>query len=87
MFYDNHLHLRLLSYNIPVIIFCGGTGTNIRGFFEPKACIPVNGMPLLYHIIKKYLESGFTKFILPVGLGAEKISDLVSKDNLRRLKS
>ena len=20
--------------NIPVIIFCGGTGTNIRGFFE-----------------------------------------------------
>lgn len=68
--------------NIPVIIFCGGTGTNIRGFFEPKACIPVNGMPLLYHIIKKYLESGFSKFILLVGLGAEKISDLISKDNL-----
>jgi len=70
------------NIDIPVIIFCGGNEANIRGFFEPKACIPVDGLPLLYHVIKKYIESGFSRFILPVGFGAEKITKLVSKENL-----
>lgn len=67
---------------IPVIIFCGGVETNMRGFYEPKACIPVNGLPLLFHVMKKYLESGFSRFILTVGYGADKISHLITKQNL-----
>ncbi len=57
------------------IILCGGEGTRLRPItYEiPKPMIPINGKPLLEHIIDGLREGGIDEIILAVGYKHEKI--------------
>lgn len=52
-----------------VVILCGGQGTRIRDVDAdiPKPMIPIGGRPILWHIMKRYAQYGFTDFILCLG--------------------
>src|SRR5580692_10866946 len=57
------------------VILCGGLGTRIRDVADniPKPMVPVGGLPILWHIMKFYAQSGFNDFVLCLGYKAEVI--------------
>lgn len=63
--------------NIPVVIFCGGTGTRMREEteFRPKPMVEIGGRPILWHIMKGYAHQGFKRFVLCLGYKAWMIKD------------
>lgn len=52
-----------------VMILCGGEGLRMGSLVEslPKPFLPINGIPILYRIIKHYREYGHRQFILCTG--------------------
>jgi glucose-1-phosphate cytidylyltransferase len=52
-----------------VVILCGGKGIRAFPFSEymPKPMMPVGGAPILRQIIRLFVESGFTQFVLAAG--------------------
>ncbi len=73
------------SLDIPVVIFCGGTGSRMREktMFKPKPMIEVGGRPLLWHIMKIYSHYGFNKFIVTLGYRGDYIQRYFKKDPKR----
>jgi len=63
-----------------VVILCGGKGTRSYPFTEyfPKAMMPINGSPIIVHLMKIYAEQGFTEFILAAGHRKEILADYFS---------
>ncbi len=61
--------------NIPVFILAGGMGTRIKEEtdFRPKPMIPIGDQPIVFHIMRKYSNHGFKKFIICVGYKSEVI--------------
>lgn len=60
-----------------VVILCGGQGTRIRDVAEdiPKPMIPINGLPILWHIMKYYAHWGHKQFVLCLGHKGHAIKD------------
>jgi len=60
-----------------VIILCGGKGTRSYPFTEyfPKAMMPINGSPIIVHLMKIYADQGFKRFILAAGHRQEILRD------------
>lgn len=60
-----------------VVILCGGKGTRSYPFTEyfPKVMMPVNGTPILVHLMKAYASQGFTDFVLAGGHRIEMLYD------------
>ncbi len=60
---------------VPVFVLCGGLGTRLREETElrPKPMVPVGNRPILWHIMRKYSQHGFNRFILCLGYKAEVI--------------
>jgi len=60
-----------------VVILCGGKGSRIYPFSEyfPKPMMPVNGRPILVHLMNIYARQGFTKFVLAAGHRKEMLID------------
>lgn len=60
-----------------VVILCGGKGTRSRPFTEyfPKVMMPINGTPILVHLMRIYASQGFNRFILAAGYRIEILSD------------
>ena len=57
--------------NIPVIIFCGGEGTRMRGgTLTKKELVEIGGRPIIWHVMRIYSAYGFRKFVLPLGYEA-----------------
>jgi len=56
-------------------VLCGGLGTRLREETElrPKPMVPVGNRPILWHIMRKYSQHGFNRFILCLGYKAEVI--------------
>ncbi len=52
-----------------VLILCGGRG--IRSFpftqYLPKPMLPINGTPVVVHLIRSFIAQGYTRFILAAG--------------------
>ncbi|MCK5025399.1 MAG: nucleotidyltransferase family protein [Nanoarchaeota archaeon] len=59
------------------IILAGGKGTRLRPLtdFTPKPLLPVNGKPIIEHIIDNLKRGGVKHIILSVGYKADKIKD------------
>ena len=51
-----------------VVIMAGGKGIRLRPFTEkcPKPLLPVNGKPMLEHILERAKAEGFTQFVISV---------------------
>jgi glucose-1-phosphate cytidylyltransferase len=60
-----------------VVILCGGKGTRSYPFTEyfPKVMMPINGSPILVHLMRIYAAQGFTRFVLATGYRKEMIYD------------
>ena len=66
------------------MIFAAGLGTRLRPLTDtlPKALVPVCGKPLLYHVMRKLIASGFDDIVINVHHFAGKIREyLASQDN------
>ncbi|MCB8945135.1 MAG: NTP transferase domain-containing protein [Ardenticatenaceae bacterium] len=61
---------------IPVVIFCGGQGTRMRGgTLTKKELVEIDGRPILWHVMRIYSTYGFNRFVLPLGYGADQIKN------------
>lgn len=60
-----------------VVILCGGKGTRSYPFTEymPKVMMPINGTPILVHLMRIYAAQGFTSFVLAAGHRKEMLFD------------
>jgi glucose-1-phosphate cytidylyltransferase len=60
-----------------VVILCGGQGTRAYPFTEyfPKPMMPINGKPILVHLMHIYAEQGFQRFVLAAGHRQEILLD------------
>jgi glucose-1-phosphate cytidylyltransferase len=60
-----------------VVILCGGKGTRSYPFTEyfPKVMMPINGTPILVHLMRIYAQQGFTQFVLAAGHRKELLYD------------
>ena len=65
------------------MIFAAGLGTRLRPLTDsmPKALVPVNGKPLLEHIILKLKDAGFDEIIVNVHHFPDKIIDFLRSKN------
>ena len=60
--------------NIPVVIFCGGQGTRMRGgTLTKKELVEIGGRPIIWHVMRIYSTFGFNRFILPLGYEAQQL--------------
>lgn len=66
------------------MIFAAGLGTRLKPLTDhmPKALVPVNGKPLLWHVLMKLHEAGCGRIVINVHHFAEQIKDyLKANDN------
>ena len=66
-----------MDNNMEVVILCGGQGTRSYPFTEyfPKVMMPINGTPILIHLMRLYATQGFTNFVLAAGHRKEILYD------------
>jgi len=66
--------------DLTAILLCGGKGERMRPFTDtlPKALVPLDGRPLLYHLMKYLAASGVSRFVVCVGHKAEAIEEFVA---------
>ncbi|MCC8152769.1 MAG: nucleotidyltransferase family protein [Tannerellaceae bacterium] len=65
------------------MIFAAGLGNRLKPLTDttPKALIPVNGEPMLGHVIRKLKTAGFTDIIINVHHLADQIIDFIEVNN------
>jgi glucose-1-phosphate cytidylyltransferase len=59
-----------------VVLLCGGQGTRIGEVTQgvlPKPLVPVDGKPILWHIMQGYARRGHTEFVICAGHLGEQI--------------
>jgi NDP-sugar pyrophosphorylase family protein len=66
---------------LTAIVLCGGKGERLRPFTEtlPKAMVPLNGEPLLSHLLRYLSSAGVSRFVVCVGYKAEAIESFLSE--------
>ena len=66
--------------SMKVVILCGGKGTRSYPFTEyfPKVMMPVNGTPILVHLMRTYASQGYRDFVLAGGHRIEMLYDYFS---------
>jgi glucose-1-phosphate cytidylyltransferase len=62
-----------------VILLAGGLGTRIseETADKPKPMVPINGKPILWHIMNIYAKQGLTDFVVATGYKGEVIAEWV----------
>lgn len=65
------------------LIFAAGLGTRLRPITDtmPKALVPVNGKPLLGHLIEKLKDNGFTEIVINIHHFPQQIRDYVAEND------
>ena len=63
--------------DIKVVILCGGKGTRSFPFTEyfPKVMMPIDGTPIIVHLMSLFAAQGFTRFVLAAGYRQEMLRD------------
>jgi len=62
---------------LKTVILCGGKGTRAYPYTEhfPKPMMPVNGTPIIIHLMRIFAAQGFTEFVLAAGHKQELLRD------------
>ena len=65
------------------MIFAAGLGTRLRPLTDdtPKALIPINGKPMLEHIILKLKNAGFNQVVINIHHLGQQIVDFLAANN------
>ena len=60
-----------------IVLLAGGAGTRIpeESVYRPKPMVEIGGMPILWHIMKRYAHYGFNEFIVCAGYKQHMIKD------------
>ena len=61
-----------------VVLLCGGLGTRLGEVTQgllPKPLVPINGRPILWHIMRGFARQGHNEFIICTGHLGEKFKD------------
>jgi len=60
-----------------VVILCGGMGTRAYPYTDhiPKPMLPIEGSPILVHVMKIFARQNYRKFVLALGYRKEVIRD------------
>ncbi|MFQ3250236.1 MAG: glucose-1-phosphate cytidylyltransferase [Glaciecola sp.] len=60
-----------------IVILCGGKGTRAYPYTEhfPKPMMPINGTPIIVHLMRVFAAQGFTEFVLAAGHKQEMLND------------
>jgi glucose-1-phosphate cytidylyltransferase len=60
-----------------IVILCGGKGTRAYPYTDylPKPMLPINGQPIVMHVMRIFAEQGHKEFILSLGYRKEVIMD------------
>ncbi len=63
------------SSELTAILLCGGKGERLKPFTDdlPKALVPLNGSPLLAHLLRYLSAAGVKRFVICVGYKAHAI--------------
>jgi glucose-1-phosphate cytidylyltransferase len=63
--------------DVPVFILAGGLGTRFREQTHtlPKPMIELGGKPIIWHIMSKYAQHGFRRFVVCAGYKAHVVKD------------
>jgi glucose-1-phosphate cytidylyltransferase len=71
-----------------ILILCGGQGTRAYPYTEylPKPMLPINGQPILLHVMQIFADQGHKEFILSLGYRKEVIIDYFQHKNLHDWK-
>jgi len=61
--------------SVPVFILAGGLGTRLKEQteFRPKPMIEIGGLPMIWHIMRRYSHYGFRRFVVCSGFRSEVI--------------
>ena len=64
-----------------VVILAGGYGTRLSEYTNsiPKPMVPINGKPILWHIMNYYSLYGHNDFYIALGYKGEVIKDYFRK--------
>src|SRR5205807_6531040 len=67
--------------DLSAIILCGGKGERLRPFTDsvPKPLVPLNGKPLLYHLMRYLHAGGIRHFVLCLGYKSDAIEQFVDQ--------
>jgi glucose-1-phosphate cytidylyltransferase len=70
--------------DVTAVLLCGGKGERLRPFTEhfPKPLVPLNGKPLLQHLLRYLSLQGVRRFVLCTGYKAEAIVRFVEQLHL-----
>jgi len=73
-----------LHQDLPIVILCGGAGARLRPLTQtiPKTLVPLNGKPMLQHILEYHLSKGHNRFILCVGYLGDAVRRFVDQAGL-----
>src|SRR5947209_8702985 len=65
--------------DVTAVVLCGGKGERLRPFTDslPKALVPLNGRPLLHHLLRSLASGGVRRFVLCTGYRAQAIEDFL----------
>lgn len=65
------------------MIFAAGMGTRLKPLTDttPKALIPINGKPMLEHVILKLKEAGFHQIVINIHHFGQQIIDFLAANN------
>lgn len=65
---------------LTAIVLCGGKGERLKPLTEtlPKTLVPLNGQPLLAHLLQYLSRSGVKRVVICVGYKAEMIKQFLS---------
>ncbi len=66
-----------MNESIKVVILCGGKGTRSYPFTQyfPKVMMPIDGKPIIVHLMESFAHQGFTEFVLAAGYRQEILVD------------
>jgi len=69
---------------VKVVILCGGKGVRAYPLTEvlPKPMLPVDGSPILIHLIRGFIAQGFRQFVLAAGHRKNVIDDYFYRKDL-----
>jgi NDP-sugar pyrophosphorylase family protein len=65
------------------LVFAAGLGTRLKPLTDtmPKALVPIDGKPLLEHVLRKLIANGFDEIIINVHHFADQIISFLAKNN------
>ena len=68
--------------DLTAILLCGGKGERLKPFTDklPKPLVPLNGRPLLWHLVQFLKANGVKRFVFCTGYKAEKIDEFIAQE-------